>query len=100
MKESLTALLGQGVQWLLTAVDKEKQEKACQPSKRSPCLKVMGIGMLRSLALVWRFAGQAWLAKKFEEKCAEVQALHEELQRARALLEQRGLGEPAGKLRD
>ncbi|CAJ1378495.1 unnamed protein product [Effrenium voratum] len=46
----------EGVQWLLTAVDKEKQEKA-------------------------------WLAKKFEEKCAEVQALHEELQRARALLE-------------
>eukprot|EP00438_Fugacium_kawagutii_P016053 Skav221533 [mRNA] locus=scaffold1813:20105:22727:+ [translate_table: standard] len=47
----------QGVQWLLAAVDKEKEEKA-------------------------------WLAKKFEEKCAEVNTLQKELQRVRALLDQ------------
>ncbi|CAK9117565.1 unnamed protein product [Durusdinium trenchii] len=52
-----------GVQWLLTVVDKEKEEKA-------------------------------WLAKKFEDKCMEVKSLQQELQRVRALLDQRGSTSP------
>lgn len=56
--ESLQEVEG-GVQWLLAAVGKEKEEKA-------------------------------WLAKKFEEKCAEVQTLQKELQKVRAILDHRG----------
>mmetsp|Transcript_40247 Transcript_40247/g.66375 ORF Transcript_40247/g.66375 Transcript_40247/m.66375 type:complete len:216 (+) Transcript_40247:39-686(+) len=56
--ESMQEVEG-GVQWLLAAVGKEKEEKA-------------------------------WLAKRFEEKCAEVQALQKELQKVRAILDHRG----------
>lgn len=62
--DTSSVALGGGLQWLVSAIDKEKQEKE-------------------------------WLARRYDEKCAEVQQLHQELKSMRVhLMESRGSPAP------